>query len=167
MQKKTPNKCRERHLLLRVWSGAGSNVSEVINTAHMIWVAFRHWNNFPLASDLATLSHHRYPDKFLLVSLPTSCFHFFPPSFLHSPGTGKEVIRLQRLREGFLPWDSNACSCKAGGCQSLQLCSAEVWCANVGITERAAAEVVIIILNPFHFSPAAPVPAGTSRRSSL
>lgn len=62
------------------------NVSEVIYMPHMIRVALRHWNNFPLVSDLATLSHHHSPDNFLFVSLPTSCFHFF----LHSSSTGKD-----------------------------------------------------------------------------
>lgn len=62
------------------------NVSEVIYMPHMIQVALRHWNNFPLVSNLATLSHHHSPDNFLFVSLPTSCFHFF----LCSSSIGKD-----------------------------------------------------------------------------
>lgn len=88
------------------------------NTPQVTWVNFRHWNNFPLVSDLATLPHHHYPDNFPLVSLPSSCFHFTPPFFLHGSGTGEELVRLQRLRKGFLPWDSNGCSCKAGAAKA-------------------------------------------------
>lgn len=113
-----------------------------------MWVAFLHWSRFPLDSDLGSLSHHHYPDNLLLVSLPTSCFHFFHPFFLHNSGTGKGVIKLQRTGVGFLPCDSNVCSCKAGESQSLQLCSAGVWCDNVGITEKAAAKAIVIIPNP-------------------
>lgn len=109
-------------------------------------------NHFPLASDLASLSHHPHPDKFLLVSHPTSCFHFFYLFFLRNSGFGKGVIKLHRTRAGFLPCDSNGRLREAGDCQGLQLCSAGVWCANAGITERAAAKVVVIIPNPFPFS---------------
>lgn len=91
-------------------------VSEVANTPHVTWVSFRHWNNFPLVSDLATLSHHHYPDNFPLFSLPSSCFHFTPPFFLRGSGSGEELVGLQRLREGFLPWGSNGC--KAGAARA-------------------------------------------------
>lgn len=94
------------------------DVSEVANTPHTTWVDFRHWNHFPLVSDLATLSHHHYPDNFPLFSLPSSCFHFTPPSFLHGSSIGEDLVRLQRLREGSLPRDSNRCSCEAGAAKA-------------------------------------------------
>lgn len=130
------------------------NVSEVANTSHITWVDFRHWNNFPLVSDLVTLSHNHYPDNFPLFSLHSSCFHFFLPFFLHGSSTGEDLVRLQRLREGFLPRGSNGCSCKAGAAKAsssvLQKFDVLMWGS-----QRAAA-------NPFPFSSEASVPAGTS-----
>lgn len=94
------------------------DISEVADTLHITWVDFRHWDHFPLVSDLATLSHHHYPDNFPLFSLPSGCFHFTPPSFLHGPSIGEDLVRLQRLREGSLPQDSNGCSCKAAAAKA-------------------------------------------------
>lgn len=138
--------------LSRAWIGAGRSGHKWSVCPKWYGWLFDHWNHFPLASDLASLSHHPHPDKFLLVSHPTSCFHFFYLFFLRNSGFGKGVIKLQRTRAGFLPCDSNGRLREAGDCQGLQLCSAGVWCANAGITERAAAKVVVIIPNPFPFS---------------
>lgn len=105
--KKKKKKCRKP---LIFWCGSEVmlDVSEVANTSHVKWVNFRpHWNNFPLVRDLATLSHHHYPDNFPLFSLPSSCFHFTPPFFLwlwHWGGFGQTAKTQGGLPATGLKW---------------------------------------------------------------
>jgi len=75
--------------LSRAWNGAGRSGHKWSVCPKWYGWLFDHWNHFPLASDLASLSHHPHPDKFLLVPHPTSCFHFFYLFFLRNSGFGR------------------------------------------------------------------------------